>query len=140
MKPFILSVKVIIINSNGRCLLLKRSLSSQNNPGKWDLPGGKIEQGEAFTQALLREVMEETGLDVQLIGLTGSILSESVSHNIVNVVMTGQVGNPSVLLSPEHEEFGWYLPSDILPLDIVPHFRKMLFLHFSIIEDQNPAI
>lgn len=44
---------------DNKVLLLK-----QKN-GRWDLPGGKVDQGEAVTDALLREVREETGLKVK---------------------------------------------------------------------------
>lgn len=40
-KPFALSAKVVVRDEEGRCLLLKRSMSSKGNPGKWDLPGGR---------------------------------------------------------------------------------------------------
>ncbi len=42
-KPFALSTKVVIRDDAGRCLLLKRALSSKGNPGKWEFPGGKAE-------------------------------------------------------------------------------------------------
>lgn len=37
--------------------------------GEWSLPGGKQQQGETVAEALLREVREETGLEVELLGL-----------------------------------------------------------------------
>ncbi|MBW8361373.1 MAG: NUDIX domain-containing protein [Kaistella sp.] len=45
----------IVSNSNGEILFIKRL-------GKWDLPKGKIEEGESLEQTALREVEEETGL------------------------------------------------------------------------------
>lgn len=58
-KPLSLSVKIVIRDDNSRFLLLKSSMSSKGNPGKWDLPGGKIDAGESFDEALHREVFEE---------------------------------------------------------------------------------
>ena len=72
-KPLALSVKVVVRDVSGRCLLLKRSLRSKGNPGKWDLPGGKVDPGENFTQGILREVAEETGLTIYR--LAGTTLS-----------------------------------------------------------------
>lgn len=57
-KPFALSVKVVIRDGNGRCLLLKRSMSSKWNKAKCDFPGGKVDPGEDFEQAMLCEVAE----------------------------------------------------------------------------------
>ena len=53
-KPLKLSVKIVVRDDAGRCLLLRRSLSSKGNPGKWDFPGGKIDPGESFDEALVR--------------------------------------------------------------------------------------
>ena len=49
--PFALSVKILVRDDEGRCLLLRRSPSSKNNGGKWDLPGGKVDAGETFEEA-----------------------------------------------------------------------------------------
>lgn len=52
---------------DGRVLIAERG----GGPGKgsWSLPGGKIEPGETAMQAAMREIREETGLDVALAGL-----------------------------------------------------------------------
>ena len=59
-KP-IVGIGAIIVR-NGKMLLEKR----KNDPGKgrWSVPGGVVELGENVTQTVIREVKEETGLDV----------------------------------------------------------------------------
>lgn len=52
-----ISAKAVILREHEVLLLRKSS-------GKWDLPGGKIDAGETIFQGLLREVREESGLDV----------------------------------------------------------------------------
>ena len=51
----------IIVDNNGRVLLQKR-----NNFGDWGFPGGALEFGESLEEALLREVKEETGIDISI--------------------------------------------------------------------------
>lgn len=58
------SVVGIQISEWGRVLLLKRYSYDRTLPGKWVLPGGKIDKGETHEEALIREVKEETNLDV----------------------------------------------------------------------------
>ena len=63
-KPYIISVYAILRNEKGEFLLLRRSENSHSNPGKWDLPGGKLGQEETLGEAVAREVWEETGISI----------------------------------------------------------------------------
>lgn len=53
----------IIRNSAGEILLLQRSFNDDLQPGKWCLPGGKVEDGEDINIASYRELQEETGIE-----------------------------------------------------------------------------
>ena len=57
-------VAVIIEDLHGRVLLLLRGPTAPWFPNRWNLPGGKIESGEALMEAARRETREETGLRV----------------------------------------------------------------------------
>jgi 8-oxo-dGTP diphosphatase len=59
-----LAVRVLLTDQDGKILILKRSTDSKTNPGKWELPGGKVNQDESFDHALIREVYEETNLKI----------------------------------------------------------------------------
>ncbi|MEN6356496.1 MAG: NUDIX domain-containing protein [Armatimonadota bacterium] len=125
MKPFALSVKMILKDEHGRCLLLKRSMDSKNNPGKWDFPGGKVDPGEAFDQALMREVAEETGLKVAIDRLAGSTQSESPSNHIVYLLLEGQIESGKLTLSSEHDDFLWVYPHELEKADICDQFKQL---------------
>ena len=62
----------IVFDDQGRLLLIQRA----NEPGKglWSLPGGRVEPGETDFEAAVRELREETGLDVRPHTLAGSVL------------------------------------------------------------------
>ena len=55
--------KVVMINSDDKILLLKRK-ENQKFPGRWDLPGGHLKEKESGEEGLLREVKEETNLNI----------------------------------------------------------------------------
>jgi ADP-ribose pyrophosphatase YjhB (NUDIX family) len=55
-----------VILENDRILLIKQNVTETRN---WSLPGGALEADESIEQCLLRELKEETGLDVSVIGL-----------------------------------------------------------------------
>ena len=58
-----------IVLHEGRLLLVKRDREPAR--GRWSLPGGRVELGETLNEALVREVKEETGIDVDVDGLCG---------------------------------------------------------------------
>ena len=64
-------------NSAGEILLVRRV-----DDGNWELPGGRIEVGESATQAVIREVGEETGLSIELTGFAG--LYSDPTHVLVD--------------------------------------------------------
>jgi 8-oxo-dGTP diphosphatase len=125
-KPFTLSAKVVIHNDKGHCLLLKRSLSSKGNPGKWDLPGGKIDAGENLEQGLLREVAEETGLKISLQHILGAAESESPTKRVAYLIFEGSVESGQVRLSGEHDDFAWVDRQSLTRVDIAEQFRPFL--------------
>jgi 8-oxo-dGTP diphosphatase len=70
-RPRIPCVGAIIKDSGGRLLLIKRGHAPQ--AGRWSLPGGRVEPGETDQQAVIREIREETGLDIRCDQLVGSV-------------------------------------------------------------------
>ena len=52
-----------ILIENGKILLVKQKV---NDKRSWSLPGGKLERGETLEQGIIREMKEETGLDVEI--------------------------------------------------------------------------
>ena len=72
----------LIIHGN-EILLVKRRDEPDRN--KWAIPGGKLELNETLEDGLKREMLEETGLTVEVGKLTG--ISEIITHNFHYVIM-----------------------------------------------------
>ena len=125
-KPFALSAKVVVLDEEGRVLLLKRSMNSKNNRGKWDLPGGKVDAGERFDEALLREVAEETGLKISLDRVAGAAQSELPDRSVAYIILEGRRASGQVRLSEEHDDFAWAAHGQLLAMDVCPQFRSFL--------------
>ena len=64
-------VGAVIRDEHGRLLLVKRG--HEPGAGLWSLPGGRVEPGETDTEALVREMREETGLEVRAGRLLGTV-------------------------------------------------------------------
>jgi 8-oxo-dGTP diphosphatase len=77
-----IAVGAVIRNPNGDVLLVRRGRAPRL--GEWSIPGGKIEWGESVENALIREVREETGLTIEVLGLIGVVdsFTEDPSGNL----------------------------------------------------------
>jgi 8-oxo-dGTP diphosphatase len=64
-------VGAIVRDHRGRLLMVRRG--HEPSAGTWSLPGGRVEPGESDADAVVREVREETGLEVRPGGLVGHV-------------------------------------------------------------------
>src|SRR5947208_6322965 len=63
-RPIVLVAAVALIDSDGRVLLAERP-EGKHLAGLWEFPGGKVQAGETPEAALIRELAEELGIDVE---------------------------------------------------------------------------
>jgi len=139
-KPFNLSVKLLLLDEQGRGLFLKRSPMCKAHAGKWELPGGKLEPGEYFDQALLREVEEETGFKTIMIGVAGTTESDLPSRKIIYLILEGRVNEGTLSLSCEHDDAAWVFPREALKLDLAPQFRRFLEAYCSRLPAETQSV
>jgi ADP-ribose pyrophosphatase YjhB (NUDIX family) len=102
----------VIEREDGEVLLVR--LSYRNS---WGLPGGLLKRGESPEQAALREVKEESSLEVELVG-DPAVVVDAVAQR-VDVVFRARPAQgvdprQAVASSPEIVEVGWF-PGDALP-------------------------
>jgi 8-oxo-dGTP diphosphatase len=76
-------VGAVVRDSAGRLLLIKRGHDPE--AGRWSLPGGRIEPGETDTQALVREIREETGLTILPGPLLGAVERPGPGDSIIDI-------------------------------------------------------
>lgn len=107
--------KGLIENENGEYLMLKKSGDYGFTAGKWEQPGGKIEEGEDRFQALKREVKEETGLKIEDSKDIVRIELEDENHINCYVLHSSEFSG-EIELSEEHEKFRWVKPEEFSKL------------------------
>ena len=98
------------------CVLLGKRALGSFNPGLWCLPGGFIEYEEDFLTAGIREVKEETGLDIRVTGIL-SVVSNFLApalHTLV-VVLLAEVLGGSPAPGDDIVELGWFPATEPLP-------------------------
>jgi 8-oxo-dGTP diphosphatase len=124
--PFGLTVRAIVRDGQGRCLLLRRSPESKNFGGKWEWPGGKVDPGENFATALRRELEEEAGLTVQLTRFAGATSFEMPKAHVILLCMEAVLTGGTLTLSDEHDAAEWIPLSDLPTWDLTQHVRPFM--------------
>ena len=120
----------VVVEEFGRLLLVQRADS-----GNWALPGGRMELGESIGQCAVREVMEETGLTIEVTGIVGVYsdpghvikYSDGEVRQQFNVCLIGQrVTGQAVLGDDESTAIGWFSPGELADLVLHPTQRLRL--------------
>ena len=127
-----------ICDFNGKILLLKIRSRSSHDAGRWEIPGGKVKKCEFFDEALKREYLEETGLEVDVDSLynvirrdyTACKTSEEVKS--IQLIMKVTCESDKVTISEEHDDYGWFtldeieemMANDLLTPPAIDSFNK----------------
>lgn len=103
IQDYIFNIRITgILIENNKILLVQQKLSDKRN---WSLPGGRLERGETLSQGLIREMKEETGLDVELVRMLYVCDVASSSNTILHITfLIKRVGGEIELPSNEFDE------------------------------------
>ena len=126
MKGYGLTVRGIIKNDSGEILIVKRHPKSKTDPEMWELPGGKVERGEFFADALVREIKEETNLDVEIGDFCEAVQNDYSHKRTVQLMMYLINVEGEVKISDEHTEFMWASIEKMKTLEISTSLKKLL--------------
>ena len=73
----LVAVGAVIWNEKGEIVLIQRA--KEPHKGQWSIPGGRVEWGETLHEAIVREIREETGLEVRIAGFIEAV--DSIGHD-----------------------------------------------------------
>ena len=111
----------IVLDDDGRLLMIQRG--TEPDRGRWSLPGGRVELGETDEEAAVREVREETGLDVEVIGAAIGGVDLSLPLGGVAAVVdflcrpAADADLDAVRAGDDAADIGWFTPAEVRLLD-----------------------
>jgi 8-oxo-dGTP diphosphatase len=91
----IVAVSALVQNDQGETLLLKTHYRNDT----WEMPGGQVEEGEPLEEAVRREVFEETGIEIEPIGVTGVYYNTSMQ--VLSIVYKATYIKGTITIQPE---------------------------------------
>lgn len=110
-----------IVQRGDEVLMVRRAV--QPGIGLWSMPGGYVDRGEVIEEAAAREVLEETGLEVEVGRLVG-LFSER-DHPVIVAAFTARETGGSLSAGEEAQEVGFF-PLDYLPPLAFPRDSQIL--------------
>ena len=110
----------VVRDAAGRVLLVRRA--NEPSRGLWSVPGGRIEPGESAREAAVREVREETGLEVEL----GELLLTSDFGPYVVADYAGVVVGGTLVAGDDALDARWVPVGELATFDLTPGLLEAL--------------
>jgi 8-oxo-dGTP diphosphatase len=110
-------VACAIIEQKGKILAVQRS-ERMNLPLKWEFPGGKILQGEQPEQCVIREVVEELNLQIEIVRPLSPVSHDYPDFSVILYPFICTIASGEIALH-EHRALLWLSPIDLPSLDWV---------------------
>jgi ADP-ribose pyrophosphatase YjhB (NUDIX family) len=123
-QPPQLAVGAIVVH-DGRLLMVRRGREPAR--GLWTVPGGRVEFGEYITDALRREVEEETGLQVDVGDLLGifEVIGDT-DHFVILDHLASPAGDTTPRAGDDATEVSWVPLDDVTGLECTPRLVETL--------------
>jgi 8-oxo-dGTP diphosphatase len=109
-----------IVVADGRLLLVRRGQEPAR--GSWSVPGGRVEPGEADDAATAREVLEETGLRVEVGRLVGTVERDAPAGGVyvIRDYLCRPLGRDPLVAGDDADDAGWFTPAEVTALETAP--------------------
>ncbi len=131
-----------VVLHRGRVLLVRRG--GQPAVGRWSLPGGLVELGETTAEAACREIREECGIEIRLVGVAGVVdrvtrdATGRVRYHYVLVDYLAYPESEAVVAGTDAAECCWVDVERVGELDITEGVADMIGRAVGLAEGKEP--
>ncbi|MGH6888593.1 MAG: NUDIX hydrolase [Rhizomicrobium sp.] len=135
-ESIVIGVGGVVWNNRGEVLLVRRANPPRQH--EWSLPGGKVEFGETLHSALAREVQEETGLAIQIVGLVEvAELIEEAHYVLIDFTARSFSGDPHA--GSDASEARWFAIREIPRLALWSETVRVIELSANMLNAPQPS-
>ncbi|MBU3870455.1 NUDIX domain-containing protein [Streptomyces sp. 4503] len=121
------AASAVVVDDAGRILLQRR-----RDNGMWALPGGVMHSGESLPDCAIRETREETGVDVEIVGIVGTYTNprhvfaydDGEVRQEFSICFVARPVAGQLAVSEESTDVRWFEPAEVDALPMVPSIRK----------------
>ncbi|MER7479495.1 NUDIX domain-containing protein [Streptomyces sp. NPDC126510] len=121
------AASAVVVDDGGRILLQRR-----RDNGMWALPGGAMNIGESLPECAIRETREETGFDVEIIGIVGTYTNprhvfaydDGEVRQEFSICFLARPVSGQLAVSEESTDVRWFDPAEVDRLPMVASIRK----------------
>ncbi|MGH3443160.1 MAG: NUDIX hydrolase [Nitriliruptorales bacterium] len=123
----VLVVGAVARDGDDRLLVIQRGIA----PGKglWTIPGGRVEHGEPLSVAVVRETREETGLDVEVVGVVGVVEIVDEGFHLVSIDHEVRVVGGELVAGDDAAAVAWMSRSELEVVETTDGLLEFLDEH-----------
>ncbi|HIJ38993.1 MAG TPA: NUDIX hydrolase [Rhodospirillaceae bacterium] len=118
-----------VVWKDGKVLLVRRKYPPRQ--GSWTFPGGRQELGETIYQTAHREILEETGLTIRILGIAGVVDlidrdAETLHFHYTVIDVLAVWASGEAIAADDASELAWVDPADLAPYGTTLEVRQMI--------------
>ena len=116
----------VLVEKDGKFLLGKRGKKNAN--GYWVIPGGGVEWGESIRDAAIREIKEETNIDIEILENIGhhEIINVPADYHTIVFFHLARARNTDIRVSDDLDEAGFFSVGEIKQMKTVKSVEEIL--------------
>ncbi|MBN2330389.1 MAG: NUDIX domain-containing protein [Candidatus Aenigmarchaeota archaeon] len=120
-----IAVAGVVVN-DGKMLIMRRSKSKSHYAGSWDFPCERVKDEGSLSGNVVRGVMEEAGLAVEVVRRGSPVTLEDGDWRFVVVPLLCDAGSRDVRMDREHDDFRWVSLDELDGFDMIHNTRDIL--------------